>query len=72
MGCEEYIPSSAVYVKPFKLLSSFLRVLLANLVMLAQKPFLHDTIMRHDVGCRWGDILFGPLEVYYDEFGEEG
>ena len=49
----------------------FLRVLLGIWAMLAQKPFLHNTIMRHDVGCRWDDVLYGPLEVCADGFGEE-
>ena len=27
--------------------------------------------MRHDDGRRWDDILYGPLEVCDDGFGEE-
>ena len=61
MGCEEYVPSSVVAMEPFQFLPGFFRVLLGIWAVFAQESFLHDAVMRHDVGRRWDDVLDGVL-----------
>ena len=70
-SCQVDVPASMISMEALQFASSFFGILLGVWSKLVEQALLHDAIMGHDIGCRRGDILDGPLEICNYGLGQE-